>query len=98
MDGLGAIISNEPGKAGVDREDEVHDLHAKIGQLTLEQDQKTDHPKPPLKPSAPSGLTLIQDEPGPPLENRLNSPECFDDGHHTIQFGTRGAPMLLALG
>ncbi len=31
------------------------------------QDQKTDHPKPPLEPSAPSGLTSIQDEPDPPL-------------------------------
>ncbi|MDP6816256.1 MAG: HAMP domain-containing sensor histidine kinase, partial [Alphaproteobacteria bacterium] len=26
-------------------------------------------------------LTSNQDEPDPPLRNRLNSPECFDDGH-----------------
>ena len=38
MDGLGAIFSNGPDKARVDHEDEVHDLHAKIGQLTVERD------------------------------------------------------------
>ena len=34
MDGLGAIFS----KARVDHEGEIHDLHAKIGQLTVERD------------------------------------------------------------
>ncbi len=38
MDGLGAVFSNSAGKARVDHEDEVHDLHAKIGQLTVERD------------------------------------------------------------
>ena len=38
MDGLGEVFSNGAGKARVDREDEVHDLHAKIGQLTVERD------------------------------------------------------------
>ena len=38
MDGLGAIFSNGAGKAGADHEGEVHDLHAKIGQLTVERD------------------------------------------------------------
>ena len=38
MDGLGAIFSNGPGKARMDHDDEVHDLHAKIGQLTVERD------------------------------------------------------------
>ena len=38
MDGLGAIFSNGADKALVDRESEVHDLHAKIGQLTVERD------------------------------------------------------------
>ena len=37
-DGLGAIFSNGPDKARMDHEDEVHDLHAKIGQLTVERD------------------------------------------------------------
>ncbi len=38
MEGLGAMFSNGADKARVDREDEVHDLHAKIGQLTVERD------------------------------------------------------------
>ncbi len=38
IDGLGAIFSNGADKAGVDHEAEVHDLHAKIGQLTVERD------------------------------------------------------------
>ena len=38
MDGLGAIFSNGADKALVDREAEVQDLHAKIGQLTVERD------------------------------------------------------------
>ncbi len=38
MDGLGAIFSNGPDKARVDHEEEIHDLHAKIGQLTVERD------------------------------------------------------------
>ena len=36
MEGLGAMFSNGVDKARV--EDEVHDLHAKIGQLTVERD------------------------------------------------------------
>ena len=31
------------------------------------KDQKTDHPKPSLEPSIPSGLTSNKDEPDPPL-------------------------------
>ena len=38
MDGLGAIFSNGTDKARVDHESEVHGLHAKIGQLTVERD------------------------------------------------------------
>ncbi len=38
MDGLGAVFSNGADKARVDHDDEVHDLHAKIGQLTVERD------------------------------------------------------------
>ena len=38
MDGLGAEFSGRADKAGTDHEAEVHDLHAKIGQLTVEQD------------------------------------------------------------
>jgi transposase-like protein len=38
MDGLGAVFSNGADKAGADHEAEVHDLHAKIGQLTVERD------------------------------------------------------------
>ncbi len=38
MDGLGAVFSNGADKARVDREAEIHDLHAKIGQLTVERD------------------------------------------------------------
>ena len=38
MDGLGSVFSNGADKALADREGEVHDLHAKIGQLTVERD------------------------------------------------------------
>ncbi len=38
MDGLDVIFSNGADKAGADHEAEVHDLHAKIGQLTVERD------------------------------------------------------------
>ncbi len=38
MDGLGAIFSNGADKARVDHESEIHGLHAKIGQLTVERD------------------------------------------------------------
>jgi transposase len=38
QDGLGAVFSNGADKAGVDHKAEVHDLHAKIGQLTVERD------------------------------------------------------------
>ncbi len=37
-DGLGAIFSNGVDKARVDHESEIHGLHAKIGQLTVERD------------------------------------------------------------
>jgi len=38
MDGLGEVLSNDADHARRDRESEVHDLHAKIGQLTVERD------------------------------------------------------------
>ncbi len=38
MDGLGAVYSNDADKARVNHEGEIHDLHAKIGQLTVERD------------------------------------------------------------
>jgi transposase-like protein len=38
LEGLGAIFANGSDKAEKDREAEVHDLHAKIGQLTVERD------------------------------------------------------------
>ena len=38
MDGLGAMFSNGAGKSRMDHDSEVHDLHAKIGQLTVERD------------------------------------------------------------
>ncbi len=38
VDGLGAIFSNGVDKDRVDHESEVHGLHAKIGQLTVERD------------------------------------------------------------
>ncbi len=38
MDGLGAVFSNGADKAGADHKAEVHDLHAKIGELTVERD------------------------------------------------------------
>ncbi len=37
MEGLGAVFSNGPDKALVYHFDEVHDLHSKIGQLTVER-------------------------------------------------------------
>ncbi len=38
LEGLGAIFSNGADKAGADCEAEIHELHAKIGQLTVERD------------------------------------------------------------
>lgn len=38
MDGLGAVFSSGADQAQRDHEAEVHDLHAKIGQLTVERD------------------------------------------------------------
>ena len=38
MDGLDAIFSNGADKTRVDHEGQIHDLHAKIGQLTVERD------------------------------------------------------------
>ncbi|MEZ5826823.1 MAG: hypothetical protein R3C97_19530, partial [Geminicoccaceae bacterium] len=37
LEGLGSIFENGSGK-GDDRESEVHDLHAKIGELTVQND------------------------------------------------------------
>ena len=34
VEGLGAVFSNGPDKARMDHDDEVRDLHAKIGELT----------------------------------------------------------------
>ena len=38
MDDLGAVFSGGADKAGSDHETEVHDLHTKIDQLTVERD------------------------------------------------------------
>ena len=38
MDGLGSVFSNGADAASRDREAAIHDLHAKIGQLTVERD------------------------------------------------------------
>jgi transposase len=38
MDGLGVVFSNGAEQVSRDHESEVHDLHAKIGQLTVERD------------------------------------------------------------
>ena len=38
IDGLGDVFSNGADKAQADREVEIHDLHAKIGELTVERD------------------------------------------------------------
>ena len=38
IDGLGAVFSNGGDRAGRDHDAEVHDLHAKIGELTVERD------------------------------------------------------------
>ena len=38
IDGLGAIFSNGGDKIRVDHESEIHGLHAKIGELTVERD------------------------------------------------------------
>ncbi len=37
-DGLGEVFSNGPDRARRDHESEVRDLHAKIGELTVERD------------------------------------------------------------
>ena len=38
LDGLGAVFSNGPDKVRMDHDDEVRDLHAKIGELTVVND------------------------------------------------------------
>ena len=38
LDGLSAVFSNGAEKARMDHDGEIHDLHAKIGQLTVERD------------------------------------------------------------
>jgi len=38
VDGLGAVFSNGADRAGRNHESEVRDLHAKIGELTVERD------------------------------------------------------------
>ncbi len=38
MDGLGEVFSNGAERAGRDHETEVRDLHAKIGELSVERD------------------------------------------------------------
>ena len=38
LDGLGTIFSTSSDKVRADREHEVYELHAKIGQLTVERD------------------------------------------------------------
>ena len=38
VDGLGGIFSGRAEKASADRNAEVHELHAKIGRLTVERD------------------------------------------------------------
>ena len=38
VDGLGEVFSNGADRTRGDHEAEVHDLHAKIGQLTVERD------------------------------------------------------------
>ncbi len=38
IDGLGAVFSNGADRAGRDHDAEVHDLYAKIGELTVERD------------------------------------------------------------
>ena len=38
VDGLGEVFSNGADQARRDHEAEIHDLHAKIGQLTVERD------------------------------------------------------------
>ena len=38
VDGLGEVFSNGSEHSRRDHESEVHDLHAKIGQLTVERD------------------------------------------------------------
>jgi transposase len=38
LDGLSEVFSNGAERPGRDHEAEVHDLHAKIGQLTVERD------------------------------------------------------------
>ncbi len=38
MDGLGAVFSNGAERTHQDHDAEVHDLHAKIGELTVERD------------------------------------------------------------
>ncbi len=38
VEGLGEVFSNGRDKVQAEREHDIHDLHAKIGQLTVERD------------------------------------------------------------
>ena len=38
VEGLGSVFSGRSGTAGASHESEVHELHAKIGQLAVERD------------------------------------------------------------
>lgn len=38
MDGLGDVFTGDADRTRQDHDDQVHDLHAKIGQLTVERD------------------------------------------------------------
>ena len=61
MDGLGAVFANGAGEAGSEHEAEVHDLHAKIGQLTVERDAARAYAAPmaPRSCSMARGLARV---------------------------------------
>ena len=61
MDGLGAVFSGGADKDGSDHEAEIHDLYAKIGQLTVERDFFW-----PNGSSDEPGETQGDDQPRPP--------------------------------
>lgn len=64
IDGLADVFSTGPERVTANHEAEIHDLHAKIGQLTVERDlcpkgSSDDPSRPPgfeLEPPVPDGF------------------------------------------
>ena len=81
VDGLGEVFSNGAERRQIDREAEIHDLHAKIGQLTVERDPRTGRGQAfwPEGSSDEPGRAQGDDPARPPRsELEPSMPSCLD--------------------